>query len=55
MYGCVRVDILDAIKETLQEMQVQTADLVKVCIYFHAHRQAASQTGILALAGEAFI
>ena len=26
------VDILDAIKETLQEMQVQTADLVKVCL-----------------------
>ena len=26
------VDILDAIKETLQEMQVKTADLVKVCL-----------------------
>ena len=26
------MDILDAIKETLQEMQVQAADLVKVCL-----------------------
>lgn len=31
--GCASgVDVLDAVRETLQEMQVQSADLVKVCL-----------------------